>query len=849
MNRLHAIARTVRTYILTAALIVLLGPEQLPAAQEAGPSAGSQPAGQSAAKPIWRCQEAEYDFGTVWSGEKIDHTFTFFNDGNAPLRIIKVHTGCRCTTTDEYDKIVEPGQSGKLPVALNTTGYKHPVTKVIRVVTNDPENENVRLTLKGEVKPPVEVDPPSAIFGHANLLADFDMELSISNNTDGVMMLTPETGRDGIFSWKLEQVEPGQKAKLTITANEPFEDGTNRGNIVLKTGLKKQPEVKVYAQLVCPPVVECVPPMIWAPSPVTRSFDRRISIRYNGQGDMKILSAKCEDERIKPEIETVSDGKSYRMSITLPEGLKLDPHIPLNVVIETDLKEKPRVELPIKARPTNRHTARASRGKPATLFGQPAPEVSVQAPYGQPLLLGPTAGKVRVVNFWAGWCINSLRELKSLGNMSDYFKEHNVEVINISLDAIRPRDEIIELADHYGADDFFLGIDPEFKAAGEYGIDRLPTLLLIDAMGKIVAVEEGFRTDQPAMLKERIEMLSDGKSIDTIEPKDRVRRGQMCPVPWITHATDRKDLQKPNLSFESPRIFAGWFLPNESVDFKVFFRNEGRQALQLTKIENSENMNIKAGYPETIEAGQTGVFECQWTTPDRPGLFSHTIIVHSNDPARPKQLTQIVGEVQPLITFDPPSGIDFINPTDPAQETADITIEYNGREQIEFKQATSSSEHVQATLAAGQSPHQARLTVTLKKPLPVGITQAKVTVATNLQEMPTVDVPVRIYKQAPVEIMPTEIKVLQRTSRQRRVIMINNNTARPLKVLEVTSSTEQIQADIEQQQAGKAYRINLLIAPDFNCGDQQEQVVIRTDNEQYKEITVPVTMFQPQQGG
>src|SRR5262245_56672717 len=64
-----------------------------------------------------------FEFGRVESGQLIQHDYIFTNIGNALLEITAVRPSCGCTTAGEWDKQVEPGKTGKIPVRFNTAGY------------------------------------------------------------------------------------------------------------------------------------------------------------------------------------------------------------------------------------------------------------------------------------------------------------------------------------------------------------------------------------------------------------------------------------------------------------------------------------------------------------------------------------------------------------------------------------------------------------------------------------------------------------------------------------------------------------------------------------------------------
>lgn len=81
-------------------------------------------------------KETSYDFGKVSIGKDVSHTFTFTNEGDAPLKINKVETDCGCTVL-EYDKeTIKPGETGRIKVIFDTSGFFGNQKKVIRVYSN-----------------------------------------------------------------------------------------------------------------------------------------------------------------------------------------------------------------------------------------------------------------------------------------------------------------------------------------------------------------------------------------------------------------------------------------------------------------------------------------------------------------------------------------------------------------------------------------------------------------------------------------------------------------------------------------------------------------------------------------
>lgn len=96
-------------------------------------------------------ESTTHDYGQIYRNDNGNCRFAFKNTGNAPLLITKVVASCGCTVPSYPKTPVMPGQSETINVTYNTknTGV---FSKTVNVYTNDPDNQMVVLTVKGEVK-------------------------------------------------------------------------------------------------------------------------------------------------------------------------------------------------------------------------------------------------------------------------------------------------------------------------------------------------------------------------------------------------------------------------------------------------------------------------------------------------------------------------------------------------------------------------------------------------------------------------------------------------------------------------------------------------------------------------
>lgn len=102
--------------------------------------------------PTLEFDEKTHDFGTIDEGDIVEHTFTFTNNGKAPLVITNARGSCGCTVPSFTREPVAPGESGEMLVKFNSRGKRNQQNKSINITANT-ETGSERLQVKVFVNP------------------------------------------------------------------------------------------------------------------------------------------------------------------------------------------------------------------------------------------------------------------------------------------------------------------------------------------------------------------------------------------------------------------------------------------------------------------------------------------------------------------------------------------------------------------------------------------------------------------------------------------------------------------------------------------------------------------------
>jgi hypothetical protein len=97
--------------------------------------------------PVLTLEKNTHDFGDIFQGDVVEHTFKFTNTGNQPLLITNIQTSCGCTTPTWPRDPIMPGGKGELKVGFNSAGKMNKQTKtVLPIISNSATDVSVTFT-------------------------------------------------------------------------------------------------------------------------------------------------------------------------------------------------------------------------------------------------------------------------------------------------------------------------------------------------------------------------------------------------------------------------------------------------------------------------------------------------------------------------------------------------------------------------------------------------------------------------------------------------------------------------------------------------------------------------------
>ncbi|MEO8699236.1 MAG: TlpA disulfide reductase family protein [Kofleriaceae bacterium] len=92
-------------------------------------------------------------------------------------------------------------------------------------------------------------------------------------------------------------------------------------------------------------------------------------------------------------------------------------------------------------------------------------------------------GKVVVLDFWAGWCLECKRTVPQIRRLADAFAPAGLVVVGVN--AGEGAADVAAYAKDLGID-YPIALDPELELSDRVGAGKLPMLLVLDRDGSIV---------------------------------------------------------------------------------------------------------------------------------------------------------------------------------------------------------------------------------------------------------------------------------------------------------------------------------------------------------------------------
>jgi len=238
----------------------------------------------------------------------------------------------------DYDKVIPPGQEGKIRAKI--VGRKlHPghFKKNFKVRTNDPENQTIVLYLTNNVKKVFDIKHNLNLMGFTE--DDMKGDAVVTNLLDTPIRITGYKWKankyskldfDKVLKVKIDEIEKGKKYKVYVRKKANIKPGRYQADLILLTDYPKLREKALNFNITVTPDVSLQPERLFfgemrVTEGVSKSFDRMFSVVATRGDSLKVLKVVPESERVTVALEEVRPGKAYKCTVRVRPELKNGP--------------------------------------------------------------------------------------------------------------------------------------------------------------------------------------------------------------------------------------------------------------------------------------------------------------------------------------------------------------------------------------------------------------------------------------------------------------------------------------------------------------------------------------------
>jgi hypothetical protein len=312
----------------------------------------------AAGKPKATVAEPLKDVGTVPKGEKIVHDFVIKNEGDADLQITNVQPACGCTVA-EFDKLIKPGQTGKVHAVIDSTTFSGPISKGVSVFTNDPDHPQIELTVHAKVEPYISVKP-----GYARYITvqGEPLEGNIAQTMwapDGTSWdITSVDSPYPFLAVTYHEAKPeerlpdakGKQWKVEMKLSNGAKVGPLSDYVTVHTNHPKQKIVQIPVSGFVRPVIAATPPNADFGKIETKDLPlkKALNIRNFATEPIKVTSVDPSlPKGIEAKLETLEEGREYQVRIIISPDLPKGPFLG-KLTIHTDSPKVPILDVELK---------------------------------------------------------------------------------------------------------------------------------------------------------------------------------------------------------------------------------------------------------------------------------------------------------------------------------------------------------------------------------------------------------------------------------------------------------------------------------------------------------------------
>ena len=306
-------------------------------------------------KPIAVVETPDKQFQDIMRGDLISESFVIKNAGDSALNIEGIemsHPGMKI----RVKQAVKPGESVEAVIEWDTQGIAGDMEGVAVILTNDPLQPRVNLTLKGRIIPPIQVLPRPVFYLSQFQGEQSTTEFTIQNNQEKTLSIKRLELLGDHFEARVETQDVGKKWSLIVTIPASTPSGRFREALKIHTDDDQNPSVYVQVNVLVKPDIFVDPDAVdfgrisrarIKSNPQVLEFLAQTIVINRRKGAMSINAKKSDIPFIQVEQEPEGRSTAFALDVKLDPALLQHGPFEGQVIISTDDPEFPELKIPI----------------------------------------------------------------------------------------------------------------------------------------------------------------------------------------------------------------------------------------------------------------------------------------------------------------------------------------------------------------------------------------------------------------------------------------------------------------------------------------------------------------------
>lgn len=137
------------------------------------------------------------------------------------------------------------------------------------------------------------------------------------------------------------------------------------------------------------------------------------------------------------------------------------------------------------------------------VMAEKAPNFTLKSINGRNYTLSKNLDGIKVINFWATWCVPCISEMEAYKILHSEFDSLGVEFVSISIDDTKSQGKVASFVKSR-AYPFTVLLDPSKNVAKKYQVRNPPLVVVVNAQQEVIYRHFGYAKGDEAKMREVI---------------------------------------------------------------------------------------------------------------------------------------------------------------------------------------------------------------------------------------------------------------------------------------------------------------------------------------------------------